>query len=81
VNIKKKHRPYGNYWRSKLKIEITAVATERMIFVGKEARWGYSHVPQGTRGRCTVFPAWGPNKKIFAAEVRQIIADIRGGAF
>jgi len=81
VNIKKKHRPYGNYWRSKLKLEITAVAAERMIFVGKEARWGYQHVPQGTRARCTGFPTWGPNRKIFAAEVRQIIADIRAGTF
>lgn len=81
VNIKKKHRPYGNYWRSKLEIEITAVATERMIFVGKEARWGYQHVPQGKRARCTVFPTWGRNRKIFSAEVRQIIADIRAGTF
>jgi hypothetical protein len=81
VNTKKKHRPYGNYWRSKLKIEIASVPTQRMIFVGKEARWGYQHVPQGTRARCTVFPTWGPNRKIFAAEIRQIIADIRAGAF
>jgi hypothetical protein len=81
VNIRKKHRPYRDYWRSKLKIEITKVPTERVIFIGKEARWGYGHVPDETRRRSLVFPTWGKNRKIFEMEVRQLIADVRGGTF
>ncbi|MEO5924973.1 MAG: hypothetical protein ABIR70_14225 [Bryobacteraceae bacterium] len=81
VNNSKKHRLCRDYWRSKLKIEVATIAAERVIFIGKEARWGSAHVPNGTRQRSLVFPAWGKNRKIFTMEVRKLIADIRGGTF
>jgi hypothetical protein len=82
VISRKKDREYGHYWRSKLAIEIkgVAAATERVIFVGAQARSGFQFVPVGTRARCVVFPDWG-HKKTFAAEFQQLIADIHSGMF
>jgi hypothetical protein len=82
VRIRKKNRAYGRYWRSKLSIEIHRVAhtTERIIFVGAEARSGFQFVPASTRARCIVFPDWG-HKESFKAEFQQLLADIRGGTF
>lgn len=71
------YRGYGRYWRSKLELEIKKIATERIIFIGEQARSsGYHQVPPGTPVHCLDFPSW--RNKTFKAGVQQLIADIHG---
>jgi hypothetical protein len=76
-NLKPGNPGYESYWRSKLQIELSGVATERVIFVGGEARHaGWGHVPPGTHRDCIVFPS--RRNKTFRAELQRLIAKIHG---
>ena len=75
-NRKRGNPGYGRYWRSKLAIEIRSVATEWVIFVGRQARSGCQHVPPGTPKRCLVFPSW--HNPTFEAEVQRLRAEVHG---
>ena len=67
---------YERYWRSKLQIEISGVATGRVIFVGGEARdAGLEYVPPDTPRDHIPFPKW---TKTFRAELHTLLAKVRG---
>ena len=68
---------YGRYWRSKLEIEISSTATERVICVGRHARCSaYRYIPPGVAVHSLDFPGQWLKKDAFKAQVQQLAAEM-----
>jgi hypothetical protein len=76
-NRKRSNPRYERYWRSQLEIEMKGVPTERVIFVGEQARvHGWDYVPPGTPRDQIPFPSY--RNKAFKTELQRLLAIIRG---
>ena len=71
-------RSYRDYWLSKLQIELAAVSTRRVIFVGRQAERGKKFVAAPTPVHYVPFP--GQWAATFDADVINVINEIRATA-
>lgn len=72
---------YGNYWRSKLRIELESVPAERVVLVGRHARTsGYRFVPLNTPVHLLDFPGQWLSKDNKHAQIESLEAEIQSSS-